>query len=52
MTTRHPTDVAERYCPCCHQFHDIMALEDFVARGQRAQDTVNRLGAGPRRRAR
>jgi hypothetical protein len=30
----------------CHQFHEIMALEDFVAGDRRAQDAVDPLGAG------
>ena len=27
MTSYHPTDVAQKYCANCHQWHQFMALE-------------------------
>lgn len=26
MQSFHPEDVRQRYCGCCHQFHDIMEV--------------------------
>lgn len=31
VTTRHPMDVRQKYCPVCHRFMDLIALAKEVA---------------------
>lgn len=26
-SSSHPQDISERYCPRCHQFHEILSLQ-------------------------
>jgi hypothetical protein len=29
-TSHHPRDVAEQYCGNCHQWHDLMLLQELL----------------------
>lgn len=47
MTTLRPEDVAERYCPWCHQFEDVTrAAVDAYEHGDLRREELERLTAG------
>lgn len=46
-TTTHPPDVAERYCPRCHQFPELLrSASEAVDRGDLSDGELERLAAG------